>query len=139
MKRAIFSLIFLANLSFSKGIVICLDCAEFEKLPKEKQDEIIKKDFKKLHKLVEELDEIINSIKSIQKEIDKMKLDLKNSDGTCDALDLIKLDLDAFEKELSKIGNKNSSQYKELYMEYHKQKKVYNKEKIKYSCKKQEV
>jgi len=136
MKKIILSIILLTGFGFAKGSVVCPDCAEFEKLSKAEQHKIIKKDFKIIRQLFKDLDVIIDSIKTTQKEIQKMRKDLKNSDGSCDALDLIKLDLDAFESELSKIGNKNGSKYKEINREYHKQKKVYDREKIKYSCKK---
>jgi len=136
MKKIILSIMLLISFSFSSGIVVCPDCEEFAKLSKVKQDKIIKKDFKILHQLVNELDGIVESINATIEEIDKMRKEIKNSDGTCDALDLIKLDLKAFESKLSTIGNKNASEYKKVSKQYYKQKKIYDTENKKYSCKK---
>lgn len=136
MKKIILSIMLLTSFSFSSGIVVCPDCEEFAKLSKVEQDKVIKKDFKILHQLFSELDGIVESINATIAEINKMRKEIKNSDGTCDALDLIKLDLNAFESKLSTIGNKNSSEYHKVKKDYHEQKKIYDTENKKYSCKK---
>ena len=136
MKKIILSIMLLTSFSFSSGIVVCPDCEEFAKLSKVEQNKIIKKDFKILHQLFDELDVIVDSVNATIKEINKMKKEIKNSDGTCDALELIQLDLNSFEIKMSTIGNKNGLKYKKLNKEYSKQKKIYDTENKKYTCKK---
>lgn len=133
MKKMVIVLIIITNLAFSDGSV-CPSCDEFEKLSKVEQDKIIKKDFKILHKLFDELNGIVDNIDKTRVEIKKIRKDLKNNDGTCDALDLIKLDLDAFESQLSKIRNKDGMEYQKIYKEYSKHKKVYDEEKSDILC-----
>ncbi len=134
MKKNIIAVVLLINLGFSDGIV-CPDY-EFSKLSKIEQDKIIKKDFKLLHKLMKELNGIVSDIDKTRAEIKKMRGYLKNNDGACEALDLIKLDLDEFERQLSKIGNKNGVEYKKIHQKYNKEKNIYDVEILKNSCKK---
>lgn len=112
MKKIIISLLVIVNiLASSDG-----GFDNFSTLSKSEQDKIIQKDFKILDALMGQLTGIIANIDDTRKRIADLKN--KNRDKLCDTAESLNGDISELSRQLSKIHDKKSEQYKRVYKEY---------------------
>ncbi len=133
MKKSLVLFFLLSNFLFGEGVV-CPSCPNFQNLSKVEQDEIIKKDFKVLHKLFTDLNLLVENIEQTRNEITKLKKTVNTRNDTCFALSLIQSDLNILSKDISSIHDKNTEEYQDLNKRYVDEKYIYNIEKSKVSC-----
>jgi len=114
MKKTIICLLTIANLSFADKTGSGID--GFSSLPQNEQDKIIQKDF-----II--LDEMMSELRSINTDINKTKLEIvalkkKNNPKVCQMAFLLKGDISELTQQLSKIHNKKSTEYENVYKKY---------------------
>jgi len=134
MYKSVLWIVLLSSFSLSDGI-LCPSCPAFQKKSVAEQDKIIENDFKTLHREFKNLNLIVGNIDKTRKNIENLKIQLAPKNEVCFALSLLKSDLNILISDLSKLKDKNSKEYQEIYRKYINYKKTYDIEKSKSSCK----
>lgn len=120
MQKIIISLLVIVN------VVLASDGGfdKFSTLSKSEQDKIIQKDFKILDEMMGQLTGIIANIDETRKRIANLKG--KNREQLCDKALTLNGDISELKRQLSKIHDKKSIEYKNVHTEYLNTQNFYN-------------
>ena len=122
----IFCSLFVAG--FTEGGIIDV----FYSFSKEKQTEIIEKDFETLHVQMTELFRRLDNVNNLRKKIKEAKTELDSQNDICLALALINVEMNEMKTKLSKM--KEVSELNKLQLQYNRYEETYVNEGKKVKC-----